>query len=224
MSIPPKSINTNNIIFNINERVPNYLTGLNVTGVNESGRTSPVSATSDPKSFSSMNNLLPNQKKSSRFGSFFKPIRRAASRAISRLHNNTFGVSPPPLSLNNIKNKPVYKKYLQYKVYPSPQTLHEFQKLVDELGYHNEVIKTLKALAAEDYRRTPYNQTNEKTLESLLNALATTTLTEGGRRKKKIHNRKTKKLKIPPALAEEAIEVLAEVAVGGKRRKTRRNK
>ncbi len=42
----------------------------------------------------------------------------------------------------------------------------------------------------------------------------------GGKRKRS----KTRKVKIPPALAEEAIEVLAEVAVGGKRRKTRRNK
>ncbi len=43
-------------------------------------------------------------------------------------------------------------------------------------------------------------------------------------RKHRKPRQKTKKLKIPPALAEEAIEVLAEVAVGGKRRKTRRNK
>jgi hypothetical protein len=227
MSGPLKIVNPNNVEFNLkNENIPNYLNGLNVIGVNNSnsGRTSPVSAASDPKSFSSTNNLLSQEKKPSRFHTFFKPIRRVASRAISRLHNNVLGVSPPPLSLNAIRNEPVYKKYLQYKTYQSPKTLQEFQSLVDDLGYNHKIIKTLKALTAEEYARNPYNQTNEKTLESLLNALATTRLTEGGKRKNKTHKRKTKKFTLPPAVGEEAIEILAEVAVGGKRRKTRRAK
>ena len=38
------------------------------------------------------------------------------------------------------------------------------------------------------------------------------------------HKRKAKTLKIPPVVAEEGIEILAEIAVGGKRRKTRKNK
>jgi hypothetical protein len=146
---------------------------------------------------------------------------------MSRLHDNVLGVSPPPLSLNNIRNEPVYKKYLQYKMYQSPRTLQEFQSLVDDLGYNHKIVKTLKALAAEEYTRMPYNQTNEKTLESLLNALATTRFTEGGNRTKKTqkHKRKTKKnIQIPPLLAEVGIDIAQVVAVGGKRRKTRRNK
>ena len=198
MSIPPKSVNPNNINLN--------LEGENVIGVEYNNeRSSPVS---DPGSRAPSPHFFP------------EGFRRIASR----LGNNIFGAPKATLTEKQIENEALYKVDLNYQEYPTPEKLSRIKKLAANAGFRSNLVKTLRSMAAFKFSESTYDSSMDQNMKALVHALGTTNLSSGGKRKTRPKKRQTKKLKIPPALAEEAIEVLAEVAVGGKRRKTRKNK
>jgi hypothetical protein len=174
---------------------------------NIDGRTSPAS---DPGSRSSSPHFFP------------EGFRRIASR----VGNNIFGPPKATLTENQIKNDPLYKLYLNYQEYPTPKKLDKIKKLAANAGFRSNIVKTLRSMAAYKFSNSSYDPSGEQNMRALIHALGTTNLTSGGNRNKQKKTKKTntQKLTIPPQLAEFGIEIAEAVVVGGKRRKTRKNK
>jgi len=192
-----KIVNPNNVNLNLENE--------NVIGVIEDTNNERFSPVSDPGSRSPSPHFFP------------EGFRRIASR----VGNNIFGPPKATLTEKQIENEPLYKLYMNYQENPTPEKLSKIKKLAANAGFRSNLVKTLRSMAAFTFSESTYEPSIErKNIKALIHALGTTNLTSGGKRK----NNSKKKKNIPPAVGEQAIEILAEVAVGGKRRKTRRAK
>lgn len=172
MSVSSENIRVKLLSNNLN------LNNLNVTQVEEENNERPVTPVSDPRAPSPL-------------ASFFQKAKEA-TRKVSRVFTRP---SSPLLSFEDIQKEPLYTAYEAYLIRPSPQALQELRQEVKRLGFDHPVVQTIRSYAEGAFENAAY--TGVANIEkTAVNALGGTILSHGGRRKRKMKSKRTRKQKL----------------------------